>query len=65
MKGFRRQIVVIILLVSGIITPSPDMVSQLLVAVPLYFLYEASIMVSRRVVNKMAAEEAAAEALEK
>lgn len=58
MKGFRRQVVVIILLVAGIITPSPDIVSQLLVSVPLYFLYEASIVVSRNVVRRMEKEEA-------
>ncbi len=47
MRGFRRYAVVIILLVAAIITPSPDAVSQLIVGVPLYILYELSIFIAR------------------
>ena len=46
MRKYRRHAVVLILVAAGIITPSPDVTSQLLVAFPLYFLYEASIFVS-------------------
>jgi sec-independent protein translocase protein TatC len=49
LKKYRKHMVVVLLVVAGIITPSPDMVSQLLVFVPLYTLYEVGIMVSRRV----------------
>jgi sec-independent protein translocase protein TatC len=46
MRKYRKHAVVIILIVAGVITPSPDITSQLLVAFPLYILYEASIFVS-------------------
>ncbi len=52
LRSFRRHTVVIILIVAGIITPSPDIFSQLMVAIPLYGLYEISILVSARVVKK-------------
>jgi sec-independent protein translocase protein TatC len=52
MRKFRRHAVVVILVVAAIITPSPDITSQLLVAAPLYILYELSIYVSAYVVNK-------------
>lgn len=45
-KG-RRYAIVGILVVSGVITPSTDVASQLMLAVPLYFLYEVSIIVVR------------------
>jgi sec-independent protein translocase protein TatC len=52
MRKYRKHAVVIILIVAGVITPSPDITSQLLVAFPLYFLYEASIFVSYFVIKK-------------
>jgi sec-independent protein translocase protein TatC len=52
MRKYRKHAVVVILIVAGVITPSPDITSQLLVAFPLYFLYEASIFVSLYVVKK-------------
>lgn len=54
MRKYRKHAVVIILIVAGVITPSPDVTSQLLVAFPLYFLYEASIFVSYFVVKRKA-----------
>ncbi len=51
MRKYRRHAVVVILIVAALITPSPDMSSQLLVAFPLYMLYEISIFVSRSVVR--------------
>jgi sec-independent protein translocase protein TatC len=36
-----------ILILAAVLTPSPDVFSQLLLAVPLYFLYEVSIIVVR------------------
>jgi sec-independent protein translocase protein TatC len=48
LRNYRRQAVVIILIVAAIITP-PDVVSQTLVSIPLFLLYEASIMVVARV----------------
>jgi len=52
LKQYRKHAIVVILVLAGIITPSPDVFSQVLVAFPLYFLYEISIMVSRRVYRK-------------
>ncbi|MBA3704812.1 MAG: twin-arginine translocase subunit TatC [Bacteroidetes bacterium] len=52
MRKYRKHAIVIILIVAAVITPSPDVTSQLLVAFPLYFLYEASIFVSHYVVKK-------------
>lgn len=51
LRLYRRHAVVAILIVAAIITP-PDVVSQTIVAIPLYLLYEVSILVSRRVQMK-------------
>lgn len=48
MRSSRRYAAVIILIAAAIITP-PDMVSQILVFIPLYGLYEFSILVADRV----------------
>jgi len=40
---------VVILIIAGILTPSPDMASQIMMALPLYGLYEISIMVAKAV----------------
>lgn len=49
MRKYRRHAAVIILIIAAILTPSPDLASQMLMAIPLYMLYEMSIMVSARV----------------
>ncbi len=54
MRKYRKHAVVVILIVAGVITPSPDVTSQMLVAFPLYFLYEASIFVSHFVIKRKA-----------
>ena len=43
----RRYAIVGILIVAGVVTPTPDAFSQLMLAVPLYALYEISIVVVR------------------
>lgn len=48
MKLYRRHAVIVILVVGAIITP-PDVISQLLISIPLVMLYEASILVSRSI----------------
>jgi len=48
MKAYRRHSIVVILVISAIITP-PDVISQLLIALPLLILYEISIVISRRI----------------
>ncbi|MEP7171517.1 MAG: twin-arginine translocase subunit TatC [Bacteroidota bacterium] len=52
MRTYRKHAIVIILIVAAVITPSPDVTSQILVAIPLYLLYEISIFVSVMVVKK-------------
>ncbi len=49
MRKYRRHAVVVILFASAVITPSPDIGSQILVFIPVYFLYEISIFISARV----------------
>jgi len=46
MRKHRRHAIVVILIVGAVITPSPDVSSQLMVSIPLYFLFEISIFVS-------------------
>lgn len=48
MKLYRRHAIIVILIVAAIITP-PDVVSQMLIFIPLMVLYEASIIVSRSI----------------
>ncbi len=43
----RRYAILIIFLVAAVLTPSPDALSQILMAIPLMFLYEISIFVSK------------------
>lgn len=57
MRQYRRMAVIVILILSAIITP-PDVTSQFLIGVPLYVLYEISILISKRVVAAQKAEEA-------
>ena len=49
LKNYRKYAYVVILIVSAVITPSPDWTSQTIVAVPLIILYEISIFISKRV----------------
>ena len=43
----RRIVIVVIFIVAAVLTPSPDPVSQLLQAVPLWLLFEISLVVGR------------------
>lgn len=52
MRAYRRHAIMVILIVSAFITPSPDMISQLLVAIPVYLLYEGSVFISASVWKK-------------
>lgn len=50
MKKFRREAFLVIFIVAAIITP-PDALTQILVGIPMYILYEISITVAARVVK--------------
>jgi len=52
MRTYRKHAIVIILIVAAIITPTSDATTLMLVAIPLYFLYEISIFVSAYVVKQ-------------
>lgn len=47
MRKYRRHAIVIILILSAILTPGADPVSQVILAVPLVLLYEISIFISK------------------
>lgn len=49
LKKYRKHALIVILLVAGIITPTPDMFTQLMVSLPMILLYEVGILLSRRV----------------
>ncbi|WP_462240683.1 twin-arginine translocase subunit TatC [Ferruginibacter sp.] len=57
LKKYSKYAFVIILLIAAIITPSPDMTSQLIVALPLLLLYWISILLVARVDKQKAKEE--------
>ena len=48
---YRRHIILVIVIAAGVFSP-PDVVSQALLALPMYVLYEISIVISRRVYKK-------------
>ena len=48
LKTYRKHAIVVMLVLSAIVTP-PDVFSQVLLSLPLYFLYEVSILISSRV----------------
>jgi sec-independent protein translocase protein TatC len=48
MRRYRRHALVVIVIVAGILTPSPDALSQLLLALPIIVLYEVSILIVGR-----------------
>jgi len=53
LKTYRKYAIVIILVVAAVITPSPDWSSQLLVFIPLFLLYQLSILISKRAYKEM------------
>lgn len=59
MREYRKHSVIVILIVAAIITPSPDIFSQVIVALPLFVLYEVGILVSARIEKQRLAEERA------
>jgi sec-independent protein translocase protein TatC len=48
LKAYRRHAIILILIVAAIITP-PDVVTQMLIAIPVLFLYEIGILAAKRV----------------
>ena len=57
LRKIRRYSIVVILIVAAIITPGPDLISQMTVALPLLLLYEISIVLAGRVERRRKLEE--------
>lgn len=51
LRKYRKFALIIVLVVSAVITP-PDIASQVIVAIPVLILYEASIIISSRIIKK-------------
>jgi len=56
LKKYRKYALVIVLILAAIITP-PDLISQIIVAIPMMILYELSIFISARVIKNQLKQE--------
>jgi len=50
MAKYRRHALILILIIAAVITP-PDVFTQILVTMPMYALYEVSILIVKRITN--------------
>ncbi len=57
LRKVRKYSIVIIMIVAAVITPGPDVISQMTVAIPLFLLYEISILLTRRIEHRQEEEE--------
>ena len=57
LRKYRKHSIIIILIVAAIVTP-PDPLSQMLITIPLYVLFEISVLISAGVARRKAKEEA-------
>jgi sec-independent protein translocase protein TatC len=64
LRRFRRYAIVAAFIVAAILTPTPDIVNQLLMAVPMVVLYELGILGVAHTEKQRAAQEAAERAAE-
>jgi sec-independent protein translocase protein TatC len=51
LRQYRKHSIVVIMFLSAVLTP-PDVISQILIAIPLVLLYEISIVISARIEKK-------------
>lgn len=58
LRSYRRHAIVVILILSAVITP-PDVISQVLIAMPILVLYEAGIQIAKRLEKEKAVKKAA------
>jgi sec-independent protein translocase protein TatC len=57
LKNYRKYAYIIILVLAAVITPSPDWISQMIVALPLLILFEVSIVLVKKIdIEKIEAE---------
>src|SRR5207302_24872 len=52
LRKYRRHAIVVIFIIAAIVTPTPDPITQTTFALPLYALYEISILIASRVEKK-------------
>lgn len=57
LKKYRKYALVLVLILAAVITP-PDIISQVIVAIPMIILYETSIRISQIIVRKEAKKKA-------
>lgn len=57
LKSYRKHSMVVILILSAVITP-PDVISQLLIAMPILVLYELGILIAKRLEKQRAQKQA-------
>ncbi len=55
LKEYRKYALVLVLILAAVITP-PDIISQVIVAIPMVILYEVSIKISKFIIKKQEAE---------
>ncbi len=51
LQAFRRYAIVVIVIIAAVITPTPDPFTQMVVAIPMYLLYELGVLLSRLAVS--------------
>ena len=52
LRKYRRHAIIILMIAAAILTPSPDIFSQLIVGLPMLLLYEISILISANIEKK-------------
>ena len=52
MRKYRRHAIVVIFILAAVLTPGTDPVSQVILAIPLFLLYEISIYISKLALKK-------------
>ena len=57
---YRRHAIVVIVIVAAVVTP-PDAITQMMIAIPLYLLYEISVIVVKRIDKERKQKEEAEE----
>ena len=52
MRKYRRHAIVVIFILAAVLTPGTDPVSQVILAIPLFLLYEISVLISKFAAKK-------------
>ena len=55
LRTYRKYALVLVLILAAVITP-PDIISQVIVAIPMIILYEVSIKISKFIIKKQEKE---------